>query len=283
MSREYQNTISFPVEITELPRDKKVEKSVSKEIVIHVKGTGYNLFQAFLFPNKIEVKASQLNLNYSKGHYLLLPKQKFSIQKQLNTNLSIDHFIKDTLFLNIGQLLEKKVPVKLNSELKLQKGYNFDNSVSIIPDSITISGSSNLIDSLSFINTKKFEFDNLSGDINQSLDIVSQEGIKYSHKEVLVSAKVVKFTEGKFSLPIEVINKPLELSVTTFPDKVEVTYLVSLANYHKISSKSFKIVCDYKFAVENDLSYLVPYVEKAPSFLKNIKLSPNKLDFLLEK
>ena len=59
--------------------------------------------------------------------------------------------------------------------------------------------------------------------------------------------------------------------------------MFNIRTYNKISENSFKIQCDYKHTEENNLEYLIPVVVEKPEILFDIKIVPNKIEFLIKK
>ena len=90
-----------------------------------------------------------------------------------------------------------------------------------------------------------------------------------------------KYTEGTFELPINITNIPSKLDLKVYPKKVTVTYKVGLKNYSKITEDSFEIVCDYKSSVDKGLTYLVPKFKKKSNLVSSVRVSPQKIDFLM--
>ncbi|MGY8910904.1 MAG: hypothetical protein ACKVIG_13755, partial [Flavobacteriales bacterium] len=59
--------------------------------------------------------------------------------------------------------------------------------------------------------------------------------------------------------------------------------VVSLSNFAKVSETSFIVECDYAMAVKNEVGYLIPKIKTEIDFIKNIKIIPSKIDFLIQK
>lgn len=66
-------------------------------------------------------------------------------------------------------------------------------------------------------------------------------------------------------------------------EEIQLVFTVALTNFNKISKASFKIECDYSMSEKNNLTYLVPKVISKPNFVRNVKLLPSKIDFLIQK
>ena len=50
-----------------------------------------------------------------------------------------------------------------------------------------------------------------------------------------------------------------------------------------ITKESFIIECDFEQAINNELNYLIPVLKQTPTLISSYKITPNKIDFLIEK
>ena len=53
--------------------------------------------------------------------------------------------------------------------------------------------------------------------------------------------------------------------------------------HHWHSKNSFVIQCDYRHTENNNLEYLIPSIVDMPEILFDVKLIPNKIEFLIKK
>ena len=284
LSKDYQAVVTFPVEYINIPQDKLLESAPLEKIDIQVKASGFRLFGVSILKNTIKLDAKKLQRKSSSKYFLLLDNQRIDIQNQISNNLLINSIAQDTIFLNLGQLTSKKVPLKSVFDFSFKLGYHLTNSVTISPDSILVSGPKSQIDTLKYIHLKKLTLKDIYESVNQTLKINEiSDVIKFRTKEAKVFAEVDRFTEGNIELPFDIINLPDSVSVTTFPKSVKVFYQVGLTNFSKVNATSFKIVCDYNNSLNNNLNYLIPKVITKPNFVTSVKISPNKIEYLIQK
>ncbi|MFY0631356.1 MAG: hypothetical protein JXR05_13300 [Flavobacteriaceae bacterium] len=286
LSKEYDATISYNVAYTDLPTDKLLQEEPVKKIDIHIKTTGFKLISATLFPPKIEINTSKLNAKTATDYYVLVSQQKLAIQRQMRTGVEIDHFISDSINFSLGLLKNKKIPVRVNSNLSYDLGYDMDGTLKITPDSIFISGPESVLDTINYVQTSDLVKNEVHEPIDEELaikDFSAESNVKLDRNKVIVTANVEKYTEGTIELPFRLINLPEGVSINTYPSLVKVTYRVALSNFNKINETSFVLECDYKMSLENNLTYLVPKLIKKSSLVKNTTIAPTKIDFTTEK
>lgn len=286
LSKEYETTINYPISIENLPQDKLVQGKFTNQVGVHVKATGFKILSGRLFPGILKIDAASPNRKSKNSYYILLSQQKSAIQKQMNNGVRIDYFISDSIDLDLGSLSQKKVPVKLHQDITFETGYDISGKISIKPDSILLSGPESLIDTIKFVSTKNFSRKNINNSFNESLGLKSyphNQNIRYDVSEVRLQANVEKYTEGTQKVSFLVLNVPEDLVINTFPKQVDLTYKVALKDFGQINPSLFLIECDYNLSADNNLSYLVPRLTNQSDLVKNVKISPSKIDFVIEK
>ena len=286
LSKEYTATLTFPVKYTNISQNKLLQKEPTKEIDVLVKSSGFNILRSRLGHKSLALSANKLIRKSSSKYYFLTKNQFIAIQKQLRSGVQLQEIALDTIYLEIGSLISKKVALKPNLEINYHIGYDILETVSIKPDSILISGPESQIEIIKAINLELLKLDDVMSDFSEDVKIIlpkNSSNIKVNSNFTTISGKVEKFTEGTFQIPFKVDNLPEGIELTTLNKTVEVVFVVSLSNFDKIDKNFFKVVCDYNISKENNLSYLIPKVTTKSSFIKSFKVIPNKIDFLIQK
>jgi len=286
LSKEYRTVISFPIGYVNLPQDKLIQKHPLKAINIQVRGTGFWLIKQRIRKSKIDLDTRNLQKKENSEYFFLIHNQRASIQNQLSDNYTVEAILQDSVFLNLGLLISKKIPVVANFNLEYKLGYHLLEKLKFSPDSVLVFGPEAQINKLKKIELEKLILKNISKNISKNVAIkksVLFDKIKYTSEKVLVSGDVDRFTEGTLELPFEIINLPDSISVSTFPKKIRAVYQVGLSNFNKINENSFKITCDYLESKLNNLTYLIPKFSSKPDFVTSVKLIPSKVEFLIQK
>ncbi len=284
LSKEYKTEVIFDLEYKNLPQEKVFREPPVNQLKMLVKGNGFKLFTTNLFSKKVTLsldKYKRRNLKY----YLLAEEQKSELQSQLKSGLELLNVLDDTIHLSLGTFRKKKVPVAFTNNIKFKPGYGLSD-VNISPDSIFISGPDDEINAIINIQTKNIELNDVSEDVTVKIPVTLPENsrnIKLSNSEVEAQVIVDKYTEGTFELPINIINLPSDVDLKIYPKKVMVTYKVGLKNYSKITEDSFEVICDYKSSADKGLTYLVPSFRKKSNLVSSVRITPQKIDYLIQK
>lgn len=286
LSKSFIAPVVFSVDYADLPKDKMVQKKPVAELELEIKAPGFMLLKYKL--KKHEIIVNLKNISRTKNAYYILPnKQISSLNSQFSNEIEILSVLRDTIFIEIGNSISKKVPIIPRLDIQYKAGYNLVEKLKISPDSVMVSGSKKLVDSITTITTSPLKLKDVYKDIELELSLNSpyKSGqIKMSAKKVKVSGKVEKFTEGTFNIPVSIINVPFGVKVTTFPKEIEVIYQAGLSNFSKITQNDVSVVFDYK-QYENDtlISYLTPIIAQKSDYIYALKINPPQLEFLIEK
>ena len=207
-----------------------------------------------------------------------------NINKQFSKEKKIISINPDTLSFKYDSNSIKYVPIVLHANIQYEAGYNTLDVVKTKPDSLKLIGPSSILRKIQTINTDNVNLLDVKANINKKivlkLDSLGDK-VKTNLKEVQLEVTVSKFSEGVVSLPIEVINVPDGITLNYFPKQISLSYATSLENFKNISADDFKVVCNYKDAIDN--SFLTPDIVKQPSSVKNIRLLQQKIEFIIKE
>jgi hypothetical protein len=285
-SKEYTTVITYPITYTNLPQDKLLQETPVKEINIAIRATGFKILRTKINKKAIKLEASQLNRKSKSKFYFLIKNQKTKIEKQLITGLQLQEIVQDTIYLDLGLLTSKKIALKPDVAINYHIGYDILGALKFEPDSIVISGPESQINTINHLNLSPLILNDVKSDFEEEVSILKpkqQENLKFTITKAKIFGKVDKFTEGTLQVPFIIKNLPNNTNLTILTEKVQVVFVVALSNFSKVSEASFKIECDYKVSEVNNLRYLIPKVVMKPGFLKSLKITPIKIDFLIQK
>lgn len=285
LSKEYTTAISFPIKYTKIAQNKLLQATPVKALEILVKTTGFSIFRTRFNTKEITINANALLKKTGTKYYLLVKNQKQRIQKQLPSGVALEQILKDTLFLDLGRLVTRKLPLIPKIKISYHVGYDLSEEITVTPDSILVSGPENYMSALKGLALLPVVLEDVMANFTKKVAIKMPKGIKnlkLDTKEITVSGKVEKFTEGTLEVPYTVINIPKDITINTLTKKIQITFIVGLSRFNKINENSFQIECDYSISESNNLGYLIPKLVHKPSEIKSYKIIPNEIDFLIQ-
>ncbi len=283
LSEEYIYDVKFRVEYTDLPAKLLMQKEPSHEIILSLKTVGFKLLKYRIKEKKVNFSLANI-VKKDKHNYYTITRTNFKfIQSQFSAETELLNIKPDTLFFEFGKKFSKKVKVISQVELEFRPGYNVIDQLKLIPAEVSISGAEGVLDSISGIKTEKLKISDVSKNIDQKISLIIPENITVKPTEIQIKAEVDKFTQGSFTLPVEVINIPRKVLITTFPKELKVIYTVPFSDYNKVVPESFKVICDYRETKEGELDYLIPKIVDKPAMVSSVRVVPKKIDFLIKK
>ena len=286
LSKTYTSSAVFKVQYKNIPSKKLLQNKPISEINIALKAPGFSLLKY-----KIKKQTITLNLrNVVKGvsSYYLLPNNQIAyLNQQLSGETEVISILNDTIFVELGNNKSEKVPINPSLEIKYKLGYNLIDTLKIVPDSVLITGPEKYVDSIKELTTETLEIKDVYKDI--ILDLALAQPAKYtnlilSDNKVKIVGKVDKFTEGRFTIPVAIINKDKGVIINTFPKEIEVVYQAGLTNFSKITKSSLLIVFDFE-QYKNDtlVKYLTPIIKQKSEFISSLKVNPSQIEFLIQR
>lgn len=286
LSKEYIDVVPVKVVYHNLPEGKMLQKEPAKTLQLTLKTFGFDLIKYHLFKREVKVDLKSIKSKTSNQYYQLSEDLLTEIQSQMLSDVEVYTVKPDTLFYNIGQGITKTVSIEPNLKIEYQSGYNLFGKLKIEPNEVTISGPEILIDSILKVQSKNEILTAINNDFEIIIPLIQLEKeskVNYSVDEIKVSGAVDKFTEAKFTIPIIVENLPKNSSINTYPDNVEIIFQVGISDYNKINKNDFKVSCDYERSKKDGLNYLIPKIVLKPSYISDIRIVPNQIDYLIKE
>lgn len=284
LSNIYTETIKLDIELKNKPQEHRISNDSNQKINMTIKTHGFKLLTLSLFQPKLTIDFKS-DIALQKDRYVWISKKATpKIQSTLGNSVEILSIQPDSLIFSFEKLTVKKVPVRLKSNFKMLSGYDISSAVKMVPDSITIVGPDGQVSKITSITTKMLELKDVHSNINHTIDIQKTEELKplsLSHNSIKISAKVEKFTEGVFDIPVTISNLPEHTQINYFPKTISVAYYVSLANYKFIKPSDLRIECDYNTILNSEQTFLTPKLTKYPELIKSARLKQNKVEFIL--
>jgi hypothetical protein len=235
-------------------------------------------------------KAINIDLTYLKpklrdGLYKIgVPSIYF--KKDLIAQLGVDEISNvispDTLFFVFDDLIEMSLPVKVDLDVSFKNSFSQKGDLVLTPDSVKVKGPASKLIGMEFVELKPFAIN----DLEASKDVVIEcepaaIGVSYSHQEVSVHIEVDQFTEKRFVLPIEVKSNVPGIKIKTYPPEIEVSCQLALSDFELVTDTSFVLEVQVDSLGLLRKEPLIPRLKKQPSFVRNVQLSHEKLDYII--
>ncbi len=284
LSREYISEVEFGLNYTDVPKNKLIQNEPSEKIKLTLKTSGFKLLRYGFKPKVLEYTLTEIDRKSGSEYYSETSSNINFLQAQLSAETVVLNAEPDTLFFDLGVRKSREVRVVSEVNFEFKTGFNFVQPVQMQPDMVTISGPEKVIDTINEVYTQDITLQDLSASFSTKVGLrPPNDAVELSVQEVNVIGEVDKITDGSFSIPFEVINLPRNYLISTYPKEVKVVFQVALKDFNKIPENSFRVQCDYKQSEDNNLDYLIPQVVEKPEIIFDVKVIPNKIEFLIKK
>ena len=284
LSKNYTATINVNLTYVDLPEKKMLQEDPISTIKVTVNSGGFRLLKYKFSKNDVKLSLKNIKKKNSSTFYYL----GSDIIKDIDDSFfkaDVKYIEPDTLYFSLGKSISKKVKVEPNLSIQYKSGYNLLGNLEIEPEYITISGPEAQVSSVVSVTTEAIQLDNVSDTINKNIAIAKIKDlnkINYSVEQINVRGRVEKFTEMSLEVPFRILNAPSS-TIKTFPNKVKIVFQIGLSDFNRITEGDFDVVCDFSKVKNDEVNYLVPEVLNKPNIVKEIKVIPNKIEFLIEK
>ncbi len=294
LSENYITTITYPVNYTNFPDDKINANDLPNKLKLKVSAKGFDIvkykFSSTFIPIKLDIselefqyKDKDSTLNYILTNNLLQILNNQLSEKKIIQNIDVIDISPDTIFFEFTPVDEKKIPVGLNADITFLKQYMLKDKISITPDSVTITGPKNMIDTMFYAETEFLSLKDLKQTYSSDVKLVLIKKVIYSSEKVKVDVPVEEYTEKKITVPILVINVPDSLKMKIFPNELNINYLIGFSSYNKVDEGNFEVYVDY-FDIEKSFTQKIKVkIKNSPTQIKSFDYSPASVEYIIEK
>ncbi|MBL7916195.1 MAG: YbbR-like domain-containing protein [Bacteroidia bacterium] len=279
LSRNYETSIVIPVSYRNIPFSHHSDNNLPKRLEFRFSGSGFELFRVHLRdePDSILIDVGKL-LNGAKN----LDFPTIKLRNQFPGEHQANKLIPEIISFSFTPRNLKRVPVKINHSVHFQKQFGQAGDIILRPDSVDLSGPQQLLDKVAVIETQPVNLKNIKSNTFGSAFLIKDNlnGITVSADYVYYYLPVEQYTEGMIELPVE-LPVSQRSRITLFPNKVKVSFQVSIQRYRQISESDFQVVAEVPFPdVPNHLTLKL---KRYPYGLHQIRLQPETVDYLISE
>lgn len=288
LNKDYTEQLTYPVKYTDFPQEAFLISDPPQKITLEVKANGFTLLahrlQSSLHPLSINISTYSKHSAEDDDLFkrtLYLKDLKEKIGSQLRSDITPLAFQPEKIEFTFSPAVSKKIAIYPAVHYNLKPQHILKDGILCTPDSIWVNGSSQIMDTLSYIYTEYWDAGEIKKDRTQTLLLKPMKGVQFEQKEIKIEMCPERYTEVKRIVPIQVLNLPDSLELRRFPRTVEITYDIGLSRYNSVTDSDFVFSVDYKET--NASSFLRVQRTHIPRFIKNLKHTPLKVEFIIEK
>ena len=197
--------------------------TATAEVLARGRATGYNIIESYIKarrPVKVEFNPSVMQRYDSERFFVTADKLVEYSHLIFGEEITVDHYISDTLFFRFPSVNHKKVPVVPVSILTYKGQYMAREPLEVTPDSVVVAGDPYLLESVKQVYTTPIRYLDISENISGVAGIEHINGVNIQAKEIYYSMDVVRYVEFVAEAHVDAINVPTDKSLMIFPSVV---------------------------------------------------------------
>lgn len=285
LNKTYELTVRIPIKYNNIPPELEFTTELPDSFYVKLKdkGTSMLAYQIKDFDPVV------INLNDYSGYsnnksWSISTSSQFEkfVKKQINQGSFIIDYYPNEIVIEKKLLDSKKVVVKPHVNIKLKKQYFLCENIKTIPDSITLYGYKEVLDTLQYVYTQEYTTENLNDTLDTVLPLDIPKHYKANPNKVKVFAPIEFYTESDIDLSIRVKNLPENIIVKTIPEKLNLSFLVGLSKYKEIRPSDFILSIDYQSLRQSHTNTETVTLESFPWYIKQPRLKNDKVKWLIE-
>ena len=285
LSKDYSTLIAYPVKFVNPPENQFLSGNPPKNLDLMVRGKGFLLLQHKIFmfsPVTIDISDLISNSQPDPEGYKVTGRSLTSIvSSQISSDLILAEIKPDVFTLVLDSLTTKTVPVEIELDVEFVSQMNLKNKVTTTPEKIEITGPTIVLKDINTLKTKVNITNKLSSDFQQKIELLHPDHTTIVPEQVTINIEVEKYTEKEIKIPVEIMNKPEGVNLKIFPSEVKVLFNVGLSRFDKVKVSDFGVSVDYNSIIA-DVNSLMVSIYKQPEFVQNIRINPERVEFLIE-
>jgi YbbR domain-containing protein len=283
LSNRYVYQVQTLVHYVNFPDNKAFHSLQSDTIDLQIEGTGWQL----LF-SKLRINPQSVNIDLEKLEkqtYINLSDHLSYINKQFESAQKVVNIHPDILYFDFSSRAVKKIPIRLNYDIRFENHYGISDTIQIYPSYVTVTGPVNELKKLDYWYTDTLKLKNITSNYNGKISLQRPIKANISIYPKLVDLKLMvdEYTEKVVDVPIVLLNNNEFKNVKLLPDKVEITFLTTLSNYSKIDRRNFEASVDLNNWKSKGYKQLPVVISKFPEFCELVKIEPQNIDFIIQK
>lgn len=285
LNKEYSVVVKYAVRFAGYPANYVLVNDTPYYVNALIRGRGYDLLWPLYGPSgslRVNLESARISTNASGIYKFSTNDLKTRIQQLAGSAVQISGIWPDTFYLAVAPVVVRRIAVKPELRVTLARQYMFCRPFTCIPDTVTVTGASSMVDTMQYIATRPVILSGLKKSYSGKVQLQTGTTIKCQPEQVQINMEIDKFTETSMRVPVKVINLPPPLRMKIFPAEVTLNFRVCLNHYKELSPESFTVAVDYREHLSDTTSLLPVHVLQKPDFTGNILVSPSEIEFILE-
>jgi hypothetical protein len=283
LDNDYEMTVEVPVHLKNVPDEVVITEEPVATLQVKLKDRGSALLN-YVVGRRMKVITIDFTQYRGLDGMVAIPTAIFErdMQSRLNISTRVAEILPDTLTYVFTYGECRRVPVVATGNIKAARQYYVSDTV-FSPDSVTVYAPKHILDTISTARTEPLSLTDLSETRSTDVALMHVAGAKFVPDKISITSKVDVYTEKTFEVPVTGVGFPADMVLRTFPATVKVTFQVGLDKLAGIDASDFMVIIPYEEYAGNSGDKLGVTLVGHPDCVSNVRVSPERVDFLIER
>lgn len=284
LNNDYETEFSVPVKLRGIPDNVVLISEPASEVHVKVKDKGTVLLNYMLGKSFYPVTIDFADYATDRDGVVQIhsSQYKMKVQNQLKSSTRLLSIVPDTLEYVYSKGAAKRVPVRLNGELKAGRQYYFPDTI-FRPDSVDVFATQEVLDTITAAYTRWLQLADVADTLVRHVALASGKGVKFVPAAIEMTLPVDIYTEKTVEVPLVGVGFPPDKVLRTFPSKVKVTFQVGVGHFRQVTEDDFRIDVPYEELLRLGTDKYEVRLSQIPAGVNRVRFSPSQVDFLIEQ
>lgn len=287
LSNVYTVNYTFRVGYNNQPSSLRLTNIVDSTLDLSLTARGFAILKLNLFNDMetLNINLGNYNINKDGGSRYSIYTQELTttLSELVNVDEKDLQLSRTALIFEMEETGVKRLPVIADYEIKFVDQFDLYSEVTIDPQNINVYGPQYILDSLSSIKTSLLLLNEVNANKKVKVGINNPfpDLLSFDNDEISLDFQIEKFTESELMVPVNLSN--LKFNIKTFPSQVTVYYKVAQKDFNEVLPHQFNII-----PIVDELNVIhakkLPLkIDKQSDFVRNVRIVPNEVEFLIIK
>lgn len=284
LNETYEREVKIPLQLVGVPSNVVITTPLTDTLKVTLKDKGFVL-ASYTMGQKLHPVVVYFNTyaNKQTGHGVVpVSEVQKMVKQQLAGSTSITQIKSDQLEFYFNYGLKKHVRVQLVGNIVPAKNYYLSRT-EFYPEMVSVYASKDRLDSIKSVQTEFVNIVNFDDTVTVKVKLRAMKGVKLTPTEVQLRLFPDILTEESLEVPIRTVNKPENLILRTFPQRVKVSFTVGASMFRYIKPTDFMVVVDYAEVANHPSDKCNLYLRAKPQGVSNVRLEMTQVDYLMEQ
>ena len=281
----FEVELRVPMQLVDVPDAVRITTELPSEVIVSVRDKGTTLV-SYLRRGSLRPLTFSFE-DYDNGSVsgrgqIPLTDVRTAMLHQLDATTTIQSLRPDTLEFFYNRGLHYRLPVRVQGTFTTTP-QNYLRDVEATPDSVDVFAPANVLDTMRYAYTQALTLSDLSKSSIRTVHMIPTRGVKYEPDEVDVKINVDFYAEKSVKVPVIGLNFPPDRRLRTFPSQATVTFRVGSSHMNDITAENFVLAFTYEELINYEPDKLRLHLKSQPDEVANVRISPQEVDYLIEK